>query len=124
MNQIKALRPASRRAFSSPKTNTDPLPPHMLELVVYHGKRSEIKSMYYDESREVGSRETVQYVANYDPFVVQTLQSVEGSGVVIQTTRGNVRGTVAEVRPDHVVIETDGTQFFVRIQQIVWIMPE
>ncbi|ADC51852.1 MULTISPECIES: YuzF family protein [Alkalihalophilus] len=64
-----------------------------------------------------------QMISSVDPYVVQTLQSVTGSEVVIETTRGNVRGTVANVLPDHVVIESSNSTFFVRIQQIVWIMP-
>jgi FKBP-type peptidyl-prolyl cis-trans isomerase 2 len=64
-----------------------------------------------------------QMISSVDPYVVQTLQSVMGADVVIETTRGNVRGTVADVKPDHVVIDSSTSTFFVRIQQIVWIMP-
>lgn len=64
-----------------------------------------------------------QMISAVDPFVVQTLQSVLGNHVVIETTRGSVRGTVCDVKPDHVVIEAHHTTFFVRIQEIVWIMP-
>ncbi|WP_422661361.1 YuzF family protein [Paenibacillus sp. EC2-1] len=59
-----------------------------------------------------------------DPCVVETLQSVMGKRVVIETTRGSVEGCVAGVKPDHVIIETRGRKFFVRIAEIVWIMPE
>ncbi|TWI59245.1 YuzF family protein [Halalkalibacter nanhaiisediminis] len=64
-----------------------------------------------------------QMIANVDPFVVQTLQSITGSNVVIETTRGNVRGSISDVKPDHVVIQAHNASFFVRIQEIVWIMP-
>ena len=64
-----------------------------------------------------------QMIANVDPFVVQTLQSITGSNVVIETTRGNVRGSISDVKPDHVVIQAHHASFFVRIQEIVWIMP-
>jgi FKBP-type peptidyl-prolyl cis-trans isomerase 2 len=64
-----------------------------------------------------------QMISSVDPYVVQTLQSVMGADVVIETTRGNVRGTVSDVKPDHVVIDSSSSTFFVRIQQIVWIMP-
>lgn len=64
-----------------------------------------------------------QMIANVDPFVVQTLQSITGSNVVIETTRGNVRGSISDVKPDHVVIQAHNAFFFVRIQEIVWIMP-
>ncbi|WP_416151580.1 YuzF family protein [Salipaludibacillus sp. HK11] len=66
---------------------------------------------------------TVQYMTSYDPFVVQTLQSVQGSEVVVQTCQGNVRGKVADVKPDHVAIQVSDSTFFIRIQQIIWVMP-
>nr|WP_233254352.1 YuzF family protein [Salipaludibacillus keqinensis] len=78
--------------------------------------------MYNDQSRNQQG-DTVQYVAQYDPFVVQTLQSIQGSKVVVQTTEGSIRGEVADVKPDHVVIQSEGSSFFIRIQQIVWVMP-
>ncbi|MDC0759722.1 YuzF family protein [Brevibacillus porteri] len=58
-----------------------------------------------------------------DPYLYQTLQSVIRREVAIQTTQGNVRGNVVDVLPDHVVLQTGGSTFFVRIQQIVWVMP-
>ncbi|MFS0555676.1 YuzF family protein [Brevibacillus sp. 179-C9.3 HS] len=58
-----------------------------------------------------------------DPYLYQTLQSVIQREVAIQTTQGNIRGNVVDVLPDHVVLETGGSTFFVRIQQIVWVMP-
>ncbi|WP_100372958.1 YuzF family protein [Bacillus sp. FJAT-45037] len=64
-----------------------------------------------------------QMTSPVDPYVVQTLQSITGNSVVIETTRGNVQGTITDVKPDHVVIESNDSSFFVRIQQIVWIMP-
>jgi len=59
-----------------------------------------------------------------DPYVVEALKSVLGKPVVLETTRGALNGCVIEVKPDHVVIETRGRKFFVRICEIVWIMPE
>ncbi|ARK30809.1 YuzF family protein [Halalkalibacter krulwichiae] len=64
-----------------------------------------------------------QMISSVDPFVFQTLQSVMGCHIVIQTTKGIVRGTVTDVKPDHVVISAHHHTFFVRIQEIVWIMP-
>ncbi|KZE55593.1 hypothetical protein AV540_05970 [Brevibacillus parabrevis] len=58
-----------------------------------------------------------------DPFVYQTLLGVVQRDVVIQTTQGNLRGNVVNVLPDHVVLRVGGSTFFVRIQQIVWVMP-
>lgn len=59
-----------------------------------------------------------------DPYVVETLKSTIGSYVVFETTRGNIDGCVADVKPDHVVLDTRGQKFFVRICEIVWAMPK
>ncbi|GAF08200.1 DUF2642 domain-containing protein [Paenibacillus pini] len=48
-----------------------------------------------------------EYVYPVDPFVVQVLQSVIGKDVVVETVRGASRGTVAEVKPDHVVLKKE-----------------
>ncbi|WP_100404199.1 YuzF family protein [Bacillus solitudinis] len=61
-------------------------------------------------------------VANVDPFIVQTLQTIKGSKVVVETSRGSVRGTLADVKPDYILLEASNASFFVRIQEIVWIM--
>jgi hypothetical protein len=59
-----------------------------------------------------------------DPYVVETLKSVIGKQVVLETTRGGISGCVVHVKPDHVVLDARGRKFFVRICEIVWIMPE
>ncbi|ANE48892.1 hypothetical protein SY83_12580 [Paenibacillus swuensis] len=67
-----------------------------------------------------------QPVFHIDPYVYQTLQTVVGKKLVVDTPRGTVRGLLADVKPDHIVIkavDSDST-FFIRIQQIIWIMPE
>ncbi|MCL7747410.1 YuzF family protein [Halalkalibacter alkaliphilus] len=64
-----------------------------------------------------------QMVAGVDPFMIQTFQSLLRTNVVIQTTEGLVRGVVADVKADHVVIDVKNCPFFVRIQQIVWVKP-
>ncbi|RNA70442.1 YuzF family protein [Alteribacter keqinensis] len=64
----------------------------------------------------------VEYVVNYDPFVFETAQSVIGSKLVFQTTQGSVRGRLIDAKPDHVVVEQEGGTFFIRIQEIVWIL--
>ncbi|MBM7648279.1 ferredoxin-fold anticodon binding domain-containing protein [Bacillus ectoiniformans] len=58
-----------------------------------------------------------------DPYVYQTLQTIIGKEVTVQTMQGSLRGSLKTVMPDHVVIEVSGTPFFVRIQQIVWVFP-
>ncbi|MCY0887159.1 MAG: YuzF family protein [Alicyclobacillaceae bacterium] len=61
-----------------------------------------------------------------DPYVVQTLQSVMGKVLVVNTGHGTLRGRLNAVKPDHIVLqEPEGkSTFFVRIQKIVWIMPD
>ncbi|MFC5714326.1 YuzF family protein [Thalassorhabdus alkalitolerans] len=66
---------------------------------------------------------TPQLVTNVDPYVYQTLLSIRGSRVVIETVRGNVQGVIQNVMPEHVVVESHGSTFYVRIAQIVWVMP-
>ncbi len=58
-----------------------------------------------------------------DPYVIQTLQSVMGREVVIETVRGSIRGVICDVKPDHVVLQASDSYFFVRIQQVIWVMP-
>ncbi|WP_078556828.1 YuzF family protein [Bacillus alkalicellulosilyticus] len=62
-------------------------------------------------------------VSLVDPYVYQTLQTLAGRHVVVQTPQGNVRGNICDVKPDHVVVESHGANFFIRIQHITWVMP-
>lgn len=68
----------------------------------------------------------IYYTALVDPCVIETLKTVIGQSVVIETVRGNLQGILADVQPDHIVVQTgnNGATFFVRIQQIVSIMPD
>lgn len=59
-----------------------------------------------------------------DPYVFQTLQSVIGKTLVIQTVRDSTRGVLKDVKPDHIVLQAGDSTFFIRIQQIVTIMPD
>ncbi|MED0657962.1 YuzF family protein [Anoxybacillus ayderensis] len=67
---------------------------------------------------------TPQFMSFIDPYVYQTLQTIRGKEVIIATVRGNVQGVIQDVKPDHIVLKSSDTLFFVRIQQIVWIMPK
>lgn len=67
---------------------------------------------------------TPQFMAFIDPYVYQTLQTIKGREVVIETVRGNMQGIIQDVKPDHIVLKSRDTLFFVRIQQIIWIMPK
>ncbi|WP_273832239.1 YuzF family protein [Guptibacillus sedimenti] len=59
-----------------------------------------------------------------EPYVYAALRSLIGNRVVIDTSRGPVNGTVIDAKPDHVVVKEHDSTFFVRISEIIWIMPE
>jgi hypothetical protein len=59
----------------------------------------------------------------YDPYVYQTLLTIVGQMVTVQTIRGSVRGSLKTVMPDHIVVESNETPFFIRTQQIIWVFP-
>ncbi|PFK37398.1 hypothetical protein COI93_15480 [Bacillus cereus] len=75
---------------------------------------------YFREGYEISG----DVVALVDPYVVQTLQSIIGKGLVVETIRGSVNGTLRSVKPDHIVLEEKEIPKFVRVQQIVWFKPE
>nr|WP_209860420.1 DUF2642 domain-containing protein [Paenibacillus shirakamiensis] len=59
-----------------------------------------------------------------DLFVVEALKTTKGKCVLFETTRGRLEGVVCEVKPDHVVLQNRGKNFYLRIAEIVWIMPD
>ncbi|AWC33032.1 MULTISPECIES: YuzF family protein [Bacillus cereus group] len=65
-----------------------------------------------------------EIVALVDPYVVQTLQSIVGRRITVETIRGSVSGTLRSVKPDHITLEEKEILTFVRMQQIVWFTPE
>ena len=77
------------------------------------------------ENQTIRGKHPIQYTTLVDPYVVDALKTLIGKSVVIETVRGNLQGIVADVKPDHVVVESydNDTLFFVRIQQIVHVMP-
>ena len=69
-------------------------------------------------------QQSVEYVSNYDPYVYQTLTSIIGKDIVVQLSNNSVvKGVLNQVLPDHIVVETNKTPFFVRTQQIIWVSP-
>jgi len=76
--------------------------------------------------QEEYNRRMINYTTVIDPFVIEALKTVLGRSVVIETVRGNLQGVLVDVKPDHIVVRPHGndTTFFVRIQQIVYIMPD
>lgn len=67
--------------------------------------------------------ETTQMVSSVDPYMYQALHSMVGRHLAVQTNRGSVRGKLVNVMPDHIVVEVNGTPFFVRVAQIIWVLP-
>ncbi|SDZ30078.1 Protein of unknown function [Evansella caseinilytica] len=65
----------------------------------------------------------LEYVSLYDPFLIHVLQSMLGRTVAVETSKGSVRGKLADVKPDHIAIQTKEASFFIRVQEIVWVMP-
>ncbi|MEK3857483.1 DUF2642 domain-containing protein [Cytobacillus sp. FSL H8-0458] len=59
-----------------------------------------------------------------EPFVYEALRSLKGKRAVLDTTCGSVSGVVVDAKLDHVVIQEYDSTFFVRLREIVWIMPE
>lgn len=82
--------------------------------------------MYYQMPQQVSPQATspMHTVFPVNPYVVETLMSVKGKCVIIETTRGRIEGTVAGVKPDHVILQLHEKTAFIRIAEIVWIMPE
>ncbi|WP_272514382.1 DUF2642 domain-containing protein [Bacillus cereus] len=60
-------------------------------------------------------------VSASNPSVYQILQSALGKYVIIETVRGNIRGKLKDVKPDHLLIE-DTVLYIVCIQQVVCII--
>ncbi|WP_245237676.1 YuzF family protein [Paenibacillus ihuae] len=59
-----------------------------------------------------------------EPYVYAAVSSLIGKRVVLDTVRGSVSGMVVDAKPDHVVIQERDSTFFVRLCEVVWIMPE
>ncbi|UII54492.1 YuzF family protein [Cytobacillus spongiae] len=65
-----------------------------------------------------------QPMYNFEPYVFQTLQTVMGKVLIVQTTKDTLRGKLLDVKPDHIVMHIGDEMFFVRTAQIVSIMPD
>ncbi|MBU7594743.1 YuzF family protein [Metabacillus halosaccharovorans] len=70
------------------------------------------------------NQQTPSFVSHFDPYVYQTLQGITGTFVVVQTIRGSVSGKLKTVMPDHIVVESGGSPFYIRTQQIIWVIPK
>ncbi|BAU28545.1 uncharacterized protein DUF2642 [Aneurinibacillus soli] len=65
----------------------------------------------------------VHYVCPVNPYLFQTLCTLIGHDVVIETVRDKHAGRLIDVKPDHIVLETMHAVSFIRMQEIVSIMP-
>lgn len=74
-----------------------------------------------------GAREarSIQPTFQMEPYLYHRLQQMEGLRVVVDTVRGSVNGVLVDAKPDHIVVQDSprNPPFFVRLCEIVWIMP-
>ncbi|MDL4840197.1 YuzF family protein [Aquibacillus rhizosphaerae] len=59
-----------------------------------------------------------------EPYVYKAASSLIGKFVVVETTRGSISGTLIDAKPDHILLQQRESSFFVRLCEIVWIMPD
>lgn len=59
-----------------------------------------------------------------EPFVFQAASSLIGKRAVIETTRGRISGQIIDAKPDHVAGQERESTFYVRLCEVVWIMPD
>jgi hypothetical protein len=82
------------------------------------------RELFYLSNFPSQQPQTPQMISLVDPYVYQTLLTVVGKTVVVQTSEGNIRGLLRDVKPDHVVVDVSGSSFFIRTQCIVWVLPQ
>lgn len=70
----------------------------------------------------MNSQQTSTMVSSFDGYFYQTLHNATGRHIVLQTTKNPLQGMLKKTMPDHLVVEVNGTPFYVRIQEIVWAM--
>ncbi|MDE5412778.1 MULTISPECIES: YuzF family protein [Alkalihalobacterium] len=80
--------------------------------------------MNHHQGHQHGHASAPQMISLVDPYVYQTLQTIIGRTVVVQTAQGNIRGALTDVKPDHVVVDVAGSPFFIRTQSIIWVLPQ
>lgn len=59
-----------------------------------------------------------------EPYLYAAVRSLIGSRAVIDTPRGTVNGFIADAKPDHIVVKEYNSIFFIRLCEVIWIMPE
>lgn len=71
------------------------------------------------------TRQPIEYNTLTEPYFIEKLEMIIGKSVVVETVRGNLQGILTDVKPDHIVVKSydNDTVFYVRLQQIVEVMP-
>lgn len=64
-----------------------------------------------------------QLMTLFEPFMYQTFLSLINQNVVVETNKGTLRGQLMDVKIDHIALKISGNIYFVRTQEISWIMP-
>lgn len=84
-----------------------------------------MNNMYY-QAQPIQSMSMLQpeQVVVVEPFVFSAACSLVGKPVVLETKRGRVTGIVMDAKPDHLVLQERDSTFFVRLCEVVWIMPD
>lgn len=64
-------------------------------------------------------------VSCIEPYLVYELITLTGKKLVVETVRGSLTGILMDVKPDHIVVgeRFGNSKFFIRIAEIVHIMP-
>ncbi|WP_182201695.1 YuzF family protein [Paraliobacillus salinarum] len=78
----------------------------------------------YTQSISPNQLNAPKQVMVVEPFVFAAASSLIGKYAVIETSRGSVSGMVRDAKPDHIVLQERDSTFFVRLCEIVWIMPD
>ncbi|KAB2952916.1 DUF2642 domain-containing protein [Heliorestis acidaminivorans] len=58
-----------------------------------------------------------------EPYVYRALHSFMSKRILVETSRGTVNGIVVDIKPDHVVVQDRDSTFFVRLREVIWVMP-
>lgn len=72
---------------------------------------------------QMGNAQPMQVMV-MEPYVLEAARGLIGKYVVVETTRGSISGTLLDAKPDHLVIQQRDSSFFVRLCEIIWIMPD
>jgi|GEM_PF-840456 len=79
----------------------------------------------YTYNKHPGIQNMPMQVFCLEPYVVSALMSLTGKKLVVETVRGSLTGILLDVKPDHIVVgeRYGSSKFFIRIAEIVHIMP-